>query len=374
LKVAANGAEHKVLLVSKCKVMPPATLQNIIRLAKDGAVVVMEDFPEDVPGMNNLELRRKELKSLIASIKTEKKNSDVSVALMGKGKIILAKDVAKALEFAGVGRETLVDSGLKFIRRSINGGKYYYIVNHTPNAVNTSLPIQYVASSVVIMNPQSGATGLAALTQTKNATNVRLQIQPGEAIILKATIGKNNNIPKWNYIEPSGQPIALDNNDWKLHFVTGGPQLPSDKAMKQLKPWTSFTDDSTTQNFSGTAVYSTTFNLPEKRASDYILELGKVDESAKVSINGKEVGILWSIPFEARIGQYLKAGENKISIEVANLMANRIRYMDRNGITWRKYHEINFVDINYQNFDASKWKVQPSGLEGPVTITPVSYK
>jgi len=345
----------------------------MIRLAKDGAVVVMEDFPEDVPGMNNREAKRKELRSMIASIRAEKKNRDVSVAVLGKGKIILAKDVAKALEFAGVGRETLVDSGLKFIRRSINGGKYYYIVNHTPNAVNTSLPIQYVASSVVIMNPQSGATGLAALTQTKNATNVRLQIQPGEAIILKATSGKNSNTSKWNYIEPGGQPIAL-NNEWKLHFVTGGPQLPSDKTMKQLKSWTSFTDDSTTQNFSGTAVYSTTFNLPEKRASDYILELGKVDESAKVAINGKEVGILWSIPFEARIGQYLKAGENKISIEVANLMANRIRYMDRNGITWRKYHEINFVDINYQNFDASKWKVQPSGLEGPVTITPVSYK
>jgi hypothetical protein len=373
LKVSAEGAEHKVLLVSKCKMMPVATLRNIIRLAKNGAVVIMEDFPEDVPGMQNLDTRRKELKALIASIKIEKKSGDINEASFGKGRIIVTKDVAKALEYAGVRRETLVDNGLKFIRRSINNGKYYYIVNHTPNAVNTTLPIEIAASSVVIMNPQSGATGLAAITQTKNATNVRLQIQPGEAIILRATTDKNNNTSKWNYIETAGQPITL-NNDWSIHFVTGCPTLPQDKTMKQLQLWTNFTDDSTTQNFSGTAVYSTTFNLPAKKATDYVLNLGKVDESAKVFINGKEAALLWSIPYQARIGKYLKQGENKISIEVANLMANRIRYMDRNGIQWRKYHEINFVNINYQNFDASEWKVQPSGLEGRVTITPVSYR
>jgi hypothetical protein len=69
------------------------------------------------------------------------------------------------------------------------------------------------------------------------------------------------------------------------------------------------------------------------------------------------------------VGKYLKQGENTITIEVANLMANRIRYMDKNKIEWRRYHEINFVNINYKNFDAADWNVRPSGLEGPVTIT-----
>jgi hypothetical protein len=56
---------------------------------------------------------------------------------------------------------------------------------------------------------------------------------------------------------------------------------------------------------------------------------------------------------------------------VANLMANRIRYMDQSGIPWRKYHGINFVNINYQPFDASKWSIMPSGLLGPVTLIPI---
>ena len=144
--------------------------------------------------------------------------------------------------------------------------------------------------------------------------------------------------------------------------------------MKQLQNWTNFTDDTTTQNFSGTGVYTTKFNVPARRRTEYLLQLGKVYESAKVFVNGQEVAILWSIPYQTRIGKYLRKGQNTITIEVANLMANRIRYMDRSGLEWRKYHEINFVNIDYKNFDASKWKVQTSGLLGPVTITPFINK
>ena len=124
------------------------------------------------------------------------------------------------------------------------------------------------------------------------------------------------------------------------------------------------------QDFSGTGVYTSSFNLPEKTAKEYVLNLNQVDESARVWINEKEVGILWSIPFKARIGKYLKAGTNTIKIEVVNLMANRIRYMDQKKIQWRNYHEINFVNINYEPFDAAGWKVMPSGLTGPITISP----
>jgi hypothetical protein len=33
--------------------------------------------------------------------------------------------------------------------------------------------------------------------------------------------------------------------------------------------------------------------------------------------------------------------------------------------------EINFVNINYQPFNAADWPLQPSGLLGPVTLTPL---
>jgi hypothetical protein len=103
-------------------------------------------------------------------------------------------------------------------------------------------------------------------------------------------------------------------------------------------------------------------------SGEYLLNLGKVCESARVWINGKDAGILWSIPFTAKIGKFLKTGTNTIEVEVANLMANRIRKMDQEKVVWRNYHEINFVNIDYKPFDASGWKPMESGLLGPVTI------
>lgn len=68
------------------------------------------------------------------------------------------------------------------------------------------------------------------------------------------------------------------------------------------------------------------------------------------------------------VTHYVHPGENELKFEVANLMANRIRYMDLKGIPWRNYHEINFVNIDYQPFDASVWEPMPSGLLGPVKL------
>jgi beta-galactosidase/beta-glucuronidase len=137
--------------------------------------------------------------------------------------------------------------------------------------------------------------------------------------------------------------------------------------MEKLLPWTEFSDPKAL-NFAGTATYSTAFNLPESTVHNYLLDLGKVYESAKVWINGEEAGYIWSHPFTIDISHLLKSGENLLEIEVANLSTNRIRWMDQQGIIWRNYHEINFVNINYKPFDASGWDVMPSGLEGPVTL------
>ena len=38
-------------------------------------------------------------------------------------------------------------------------------------------------------------------------------------------------------------------------------------------------------------------------------------------------------------------------------------------MNWKKFHEINFVDINYRKFNAARWSLTPSGLLGPVTLT-----
>jgi hypothetical protein len=89
-----------------------------------------------------------------------------------------------------------------------------------------------------------------------------------------------------------------------------------------------------------------------------------------VRLNGQDVATAWSIPFSVSVGEFLKPGRNVLELDVTNLAANRIRDMDQRKVPWKIMREINFVNINYRPFDASTWELTPSGLLGPVTLTP----
>ncbi len=367
IQTAASAAPYKILLVPQSSYMPLQTLQSILKLAEEGATVVFEQLPQDVPGMHELEARQQKLEQLLASLQFTEIESGLQQAKTGKGQIIVAPNVQQALLHQQLQPEALVETGLKFIRRSIKGGKYYYLVNHTPQAIDTEIPLSTAAKSVVILNPQTGKWGLAASSISGNSTQVKVQMAPGEALILKAMQASATGMQTWEYLGEAEQPMLVGES-WKLEFTEGGPALPQSRQLEKLQSWTSL-QDKQTEAFSGTAVYSTTLNLAEKEAGEYILNLGEVRENARVWINGQEVGLLWSIPFKAKVGQFLKEGDNSLKVEVVNLMANRIMYMDQQGIEWRRYHEINFVNINYKPFDASVWEPVSSGLLGPVTLT-----
>jgi hypothetical protein len=293
-------------------------------------------------------------------------NENLKAAKSGNGLILLAEKVEAALEWSKIGREELVDSGLKYIRRKSEAGVYYYLVNHTSEAVDGYLPLNEKGFSCLLLDPQNEQTGLAQIIQDTQNLKVRLQLKPGEAmfVLVSANIVVAEN---WKYLEKPKSRIDIT-GPWKLQFTEGGAVIPNPLDLQKLISWTDLPDPAA-KNFSGTARYSTNFVLPGKMTGDYLLDLGKVCESARVRVNGQDSGILWSIPFTARIGKYLKQGNNTIEIEVANLMSNRIRQMDQQKIVWRNYHEINFVNIDYKPFDAADWKPMDSGLLGPVTIT-----
>jgi hypothetical protein len=91
-------------------------------------------------------------------------------------------------------------------------------------------------------------------------------------------------------------------------------------------------------------------------------------------VNGREVATVWCAPFRIPVGKFLRAGRNTLEVEVTNVAANRIADMDRRGVPWKNFHEINFVGKDYKPFDASKWPLRDSGLLGPVRLIPVTRK
>jgi hypothetical protein len=245
-------------------------------------------------------------------------------------------------------------------------------VNHSARLVDTLLPLQYAAPYAAILDPQTGRSGRIPAVTGRNHTTLRLRLQPGEALIVH--LSRQKPAGTWHYPAAATGTIDLTGNTWQLEFTQGGPALPGTRTIPALQPWTSL-QDTTCANFSGTGAYTTRFHL-NRLSGTYRLQLDSVYESARIIVNGKPAGILWSIPFSLDITPYLQQGTNTLRIEVANLMANRIRYMDRHKVTWKNYHEINFVNINYKPFDASGWNVMPSGLAGKayISISPAVHE
>jgi hypothetical protein len=175
--------------------------------------------------------------------------------------------------------------------------------------------------------------------------------------------------PAWNYVAKAGDPITIP-GPWEVEFIEGGPELPESYVTGSPASWTK-REGNAYKNFSGTARYSTTFQMPDIEADDWVLDLGNVHESARVFVNGEELGALWAIPFRMNIGDALQAGENTIDIEVTNLGANRIAELDRRDVDWKIFYDINYVSIEYKPFDASEWEPMPSGLTDPVVLIPM---
>ena len=360
-----SGSTYRLLIVPTTKYMPVATIRRLKQLAGRGAKIIFQQLPGDVPGMGKLEERRAQQKDLLQELQAAPVRNGIKSVQIGSGEILVSDKLRAALELKNVERETLVDSGLNYIRRKSDQGIYYYLVNHSAKTIDSFVPLNEKGRNCLLLDPQTGQTGIAETKNENGVLKVRLQLAPGEAMFVLLSIITLKSDP-WKYVAPAGSPLTIS-GPWTLKFKEGGALIPAPVNLQKLVSWTELQDQAA-RNFSGTAVYSASFELRGKPADEYLLDLGKVCESARVKVNGKDTGILWSIPFSVRIGKFLKPGENKIDIEVANLMANRIRQMDQQKIQWRNYHEINFVNIDYKPFDAATWQPMPSGLLGPVVL------
>lgn len=354
----------KALLIPQCTYMPLETFKIINRLAEEGGKVIFKQLPLEVTGLLNYEEKRNELRTLAENLNFTDKEG-IKAYTSGKGEIILSQSFENGLKYAGIRNEVIGNSELKFLRLKKGEETYYYLVNHSNKVIDENIPFNTVTKNVIIMDPQTGDWGSAKIATKGNASEVRISLQPGEAWFLKFTNIPVTNVPEWKYFRKT-KPFVIEGK-WTLQFKEGGPVIPSVKTMAKPLPWTSLNDEDA-NNFSGSAVYSSSFTFKKQKEADYILTIDEVYENARIFINGQDAGLIWSIPAQVNVGKYLKDGKNTIDIEVTNLMANRIRYMDKAGIEWRKFHEINFVNINYKPFDASDWPVMTSGINGKVSI------
>jgi len=371
-QILTGEINYQTILLPPVKLIPVETFEKIIALAKGGATILMEQLPEDVPGMSKLTERKAKFQELKTSLKFVS-SEGIQKAKIGKGEILVG-NLSGLLVQAKIRREAMFDKGLQCIRRIDGNTTTYFIANRGTVVVDGMVPIETKIGSAVLYNPMNSQFGKAITKTFVSGDEVYLQLNPGESCLVQVFTGKVV-APEYAYMKSSGDKINLDAN-WVLTFVSGGPELPQPLKISKLGSWTDIEGNSY-KAFSGTAVYKTTFAKPLGETKYYRLELGKVAHSARITLNGKELVTLIGPPFSIDISASEMKRENTLEISVTNLMGNRIAEIERKGQPYKIFYNVNFPAYKATNrganglFTTSDWQPQESGLFGPVTLTPL---
>jgi len=252
---------------------------------------------------------------------------------------------------------------LRCIRRTNATGHHYFIANLTPDDIRCQTTLAVPFKSATWFNPMTGETRAARI----DGNRLELSLRSGESMILQTYDDGAGIAQAERPLQTDFETIPLS-GEWQLSFDSSAPRVKRTFSLPRLQTWETLDDDSARVTM-GTGVYTTKVRLTKKQSKKHwTIELGDVRESARVFVNGRFIGCAWAVPFVLDCKDALKSGENEIRIEVTNLPANRIADMDRRGVEWRKFKEINVVDINYKKTLYSSWKPVPSGLAGPVTL------
>ena len=380
LQIKSNGAflqtggiNFKTIVLADVKTIPLETMKQLRQLAQNGASVIFyQHMPKEVPGFFEFEKRTNELQSLIRGAAfTVTGTGDVQKAIIGKGCFLLGNDLTALLEAAKVTRETMGDKELQYTRRVYPNGHCYFISNAGKQAFEGWVALEAKEANAVMFDPMLQRSGTARARTTNGRTEIYLQLNKGESCILQTSVAKTAGIV-FPYRSGNGAPQSIEGK-WQVSFISGGPVLPPAVTASTLQSWTMFGNEDL-KRFSGTALYSIHFTK-SGNAKTYLLDLGTVDETAEVFINGKKLATLIGPVFQVQVPLALLKENNLLEIKVTNGMANRIADLDKRGVVWKKFYNTNFparlADNRDMNgiFSAAKWVPKDAGLIGPVTLT-----
>ena len=214
-------------------------------------------------------------------------------------------------------------------------------------AENENLDLPPLSSHTAAFTVARGANGQARLLASK----------PG---IFTLTDAAGNVTSKQITSTPS--PIPVD-GAWTVHFDPrwGGP--PS-VTFDSLTDWTQRPEPGI-KYYSGTAEYDKTFDVPDgwlRPGRVTTLDLGDLESLANVTLNGHDLGCLWSPPYRTDVTGLLRPGPNTLQVKVTDTWVNRLIGDDGLPANQR-------LTSTTQPFYSATDPLIPSGLFGPVTLT-----
>jgi len=354
-----DGMNYRILALEENASVSVNALKKLIELAKNGATIVGEIKTPFLGVGDNVD----EYKTLTKSIWNERNNGEYT---LGKGRFIWNKSIREVLiskhimpdfECKGVSENGHID----YIHRQTSDADIYYVCSKWQPKEKVECTFRVSGKQPELWNPVTGVIRkLTNFKQENDRTIIPLEFDPCGScfIVFKEPVTEQNTQQNWT----DYQTVLQLKGPWKVRFEPdwGGP---ASATFEELSDWKQ-NDDEGIKYYSGKATYHNTFNMPkdwQKNGSAYFIDLGKVHEVAVVRLNGEDLGVLWTKPFNANITSMLKEKGNQLEVDVVNLWPNRLI-----GDEFIPDNE-RYTTTNIRKFTTAT-QLLPSGLIGPVQI------
>ncbi|RYG44774.1 glycoside hydrolase family 2 [bacterium] len=340
-----SGISYRALVLPPQTTMRPEVLRRVRDLVAAGATIVGTP-PEKSPSLQNYPSADAEVVRLAKELWAGER--------FGKGQVL--NDLKKALDLPP-DMEGLPGDKALWIHRSTSEGEIYFLTNQTDEPLKMAPTFRVSGRQPELWDAVEGShRDLPEFRMAGGRTTVPLELAPRESTFVvfrrkASTDGGGTNFP-----QPT--PLSTLEGAWNVAFDPkwGGP---SSVTFDGLIDWTKRPEEGI-RHYSGTAVYRKEFESAAPKGKVY-LDLGEIHSMGRVKLNGQDLGLVWCAPWRIDATKALRAGTNRLEIEVTNTWQNRL-IGDLNLPEDQRKTSATVVP-----FQANS-PLRPAGLVGPVRL------
>ena len=345
-----SGMRYKVLMLdANVKHMSIDILRKIKEFA-DAGVTICGAKPSKLASNTGTE---EEFKALVDDIwNSGRKNVTAGVPA---GKVLSEMNLKPDFSIANGNSKDI-----KFVHRKLSNGEIYWITNLSKDTRDITASFRTTGKKPVIWHAEDASTEPAGYEFADGMTNVKMTLTQHQSVFVMFT--DDTDVAKAELPQVSSETLAEISTPWSVRFQQGRG-APESAAFDKLASLTE-SSEAGIKYFSGAVTYSNTFKLRRKEIKgkdSVILDLGEVKDLAEVTVNGKNLGVIWNAPFKVDITKALRNGTNTIEVKVINMWHNRLVGDVQPGVT----EKITYTQMEFFKPDEP---LLPAGLLGPVKV------
>jgi hypothetical protein len=336
-KIVFPGAtSYEIMVLPNFETMTPELLKKITLLVEQGAIIIGIP-PLKSPSLVNYPNCDKEVEDLTKALwGTLQKPKETSEIKFGEGSVFwggyLVSDelyptyqsTTELLAKLNIDEDFKSDNNtIRFGHRKTDESDIYFVANRTNDFQKTTCTFRATGEPEIWIATTGETRKVTHYNVDNGLTTIPMEFFPYESFFVtfsgkEAKPGTNQKASNF----PVFSEVKTIDGVWDVSFNPkfGGPEnIQFDK----LVDWTSH-ELRGIQYYSGIATYKKSFEMGELPKNPYYIDLGVVNDIARVKLNGKDVGVIWCAPWRIDISDALKQGSNELEIEVANRWINRL--------------------------------------------------